>query len=250
MPCTGCTDINNNLYKNHRYYDINFKCFKPIDSNINKSILESAINGTLTNVSQYFKSCDTTFDNMINVLVNYFYIPFSSILNDIRTDKIYTYQSIGSPIPSIDNTTSGLRNNKPSFRLGSSVGNGGYLTYSSSLFKINANEPFTIQFYVKSYGGFWGSVFSINTYLDGILCRLLGSADSFYVNGSFTDIRSYFAVNQWRFVNIVRDLQQQKIKFHVDGNLVTSLNIPNTSIINSTGGNLLIGASGIILMKE
>jgi hypothetical protein len=248
FPCSNCSDINNNLYKNHKYYDSNkSRCFKPNSLNINKSILESAMNNTLTNVSQYFNSCSTGFNTMVAYNYSYIYIPFSVDIADIVSNVQCDYQSVETPVPYPDNTANGLRNGKPSFRFGSDASvNGGYIKYNSPSFKINSNESFTIQFYVKlSNNNTWASIFSLNLYNDGILCRLRGNADNFYVNNSSINIIPYFStLNKWYFVNIVRDLQQQRINFHVDGILVNYLYISNSSIINNAGGSLFIGASG------
>lgn len=251
-PCTGCNDINGNLFKNSKYnYPVATKCFKVKDSNTDKTWLADAVANTISssNLSKYFQSCTSIVDTTIGNKL-YFYMPFSNTVNEIASVTPCTLQIVNTPVPFIDNSTNALRNGKPTIRFtsGSEINNkGGYLKISNNnnLFVINANEAFTIQFYVKFTGSyFWGATFSLNDLSNGILARLIGNPDALYINGTPVDTTSYFTKDVWYHINIVRVISEQKIKLFVDGTLRKQMSVANSSTVNDDpAGYLWIGTA-------
>jgi len=118
-------------------------------------------------------------------------------------------------------------------------------TTSSSYINI-ANKPnftftgnFTIEgwMYLNSYSG---TVFEIGTYQNGILFRLYGSTDTYYVNNAnIGDMKTYFPLKKWHHFAIVRT--GTSVVLYANGTSVNTTTVSGT--INSSAGQLRIGAS-------
>ena len=103
-PCTGCVDVNNNLYKKYMYSNTN-NCLKVKDYNTNVSWLANAfatpMTITQTNLDKYFMSCSNTINTMPEIITYLLLIQFdSSDLTTLFKDTIGTkpVTSIGDSV--------------------------------------------------------------------------------------------------------------------------------------------------------
>lgn len=176
-------------------------------------------------------------------LRNYIHLPLSTTTTEVVTDQLPTITTTDyyTTLPMIDNSAYGLRDGKSTTRF---ENNSLRINVPSNFLRINANERFTIQFYMKysplsnAAIGICGLVTSINRYL---LFRLIPLGNGFTINETYNaDLSSYFTADTWYHISITRDLNSQSVKLYVDETFKKEIPVPNSVIIND-GGYLSVG---------